>query len=154
MKLKDLGDLGNMVAAAGVIVSLLILAWQVRLNTAALRAESNLGMVTLGNATLLWNEPEFAELTIRARDGIDTLNETETLRFTHYCYAFFNTWEQGFLLHRDGLMTDEQWAGWDAGMTAGAGGSATREVWSQIRRYYSRGFQDHVSDVLGSVGLR
>lgn len=145
MKLKDLGDAGNIIAAVGVIISLLIVAWQIRLNTAAMHADANLSMTTIANETLFWNDPEFADLAVRGAEDLSSLDQVERLRYTQYWLAFFNAWEQGFIMNREGLMLDGQWHAWDAGMFSGVNAGA-RTIWSEVARYYSAGFQDHVKE--------
>ena len=47
LKLKDIGDIGNVIAAIGVIISLLVVAWEIRGNTNALQADAR--SVSVGN---------------------------------------------------------------------------------------------------------
>jgi hypothetical protein len=149
MKAKDLGDIGNVVAAVGVIISLLIVAWQIRLNTAAIRADSNLNMVTLASETLVWKDRDAAALLVRAEHGPDALDPVDTMRIQLYAIELFNVWEQGFLMQRGGLMADEQWLAWDDGMSSAAGRPPMPAIWTEIGKYYSASFQDHVSERYG-----
>ena len=45
MSLEDLGNLGEFVGAIGVVVSLVYLAYQIRQNTAAVRASTHQAMI-------------------------------------------------------------------------------------------------------------
>lgn len=146
MRLKDLGDLGNIVAATGVIVSLLIVAWEIRNNTAVTRAQASLSMATLANDSFTWiQDPEFADLIARLHaDSSAPLSESDRVQYEFYVLGVFNAWEQGYLFHEDGLMSDSVWRGWNNGMLSGTNDEAGRAAWERVSRFYSSEFQAHV----------
>jgi hypothetical protein len=150
LKMKELGDIGNVIAAVGVIISLLVVAWQIRGNTAAVRAEANLGMISLGNESFSWlKDPEFAALLIRMDDETQTVDTRDFLQFQAYGLGFFNLWEQGYLLHEQGLMLDPNWIAWNEGLLAGTEGPAIRQLWESSKAFYSPGFRAHIDREFG-----
>ena len=147
LKLKDLGDIGNVIAAIGVIVSLLIVAAQIRENTNALNADARLQMVDLGNQSFGVRDPAFTEMLLRAEDDSRAMNPVEYRQFFGYAIGIFNMWEQGFFLHRDGLMEDDVWSAWNAGMTEATRPEAYQEIWQASAGFYSAEFRSYVEQL-------
>lgn len=146
--LKNLGDIGNVIAAIGVILSLLIVAWEIRENTNALHADARLQMIQLGNQAFDWlRDPAMADSLIRAENGTSDLTEVENRQFGSYVLSVFNMWEQGYFLHQDGLMTDDEWDGWNKGMASAASTTGFREVWAASNAFYSGEFRSYVDEI-------
>lgn len=135
-----------LLAVVAVVVALLIVAWQIRQNTAALRTESNLRVTSmLGGAAPAWaQDPEFATLMARVRDEPASLSGAERVRFEAYGIGLFNLWEQGFLVREEGLMREPVWEDWNGRMRTVAAQPALRALWPQVNTYYSTPFQAHV----------
>ena len=145
LKLKDLGDIGNIIAALGVIASLLVVAWEIRGNTKVLYADARLQMVQMNRQSLDWlRDPSFAELLARANEGVSRLEGAERSQFFAYTAGIFDQWEQGYLSHRDGLMEDSVWHGWNQAHSDQSRRRGFQEAWTILKPYYSEEFQLHV----------
>lgn len=108
-KLKDFGDIGNFIAAIGVIISLLVVAWEIRGNTNALQADARLQMVTLNRQTLDWSEdPSLADMLSRGAADFGSLDAIEQSQFAANVVGIFEMWELGYFLHRDGFPSETQ----------------------------------------------
>ncbi len=90
MTLDDLGNLGEIVAAIGVVVSLIYLGRQIRQNTAHLSQNTQSVQLSALEATvesgnrvreLLIVNPELSELYTKGLEGYSQLDRTERLRF-------------------------------------------------------------------------
>jgi hypothetical protein len=148
--LKDAGDIGNVVAALGVIFSLLVVAWEIRGNTYAIQAEARLQMVELNQQNLQWSiDPAFADLDYRAEQGFAALDTVEVRQFVAHAVGVFDMWEQGYFLNRDGLMSDDAWDGWNQGLINQTSTKAYRETWAVMKQFYSVGFQSFVDTAYG-----
>lgn len=143
----------GIVAAAGIIGALLVVAWQIRENTAAVRAESSMRVTAqFGGAAMAWaQDPQFAALVARVRDEPTSLNGEERVRFEAYAIGLFNLWEQGFMVHQEGLMRDAVWQDWNGRMRSVVSQAALRALWPQVSTYYSAGFQTHVEGELATA---
>ena len=90
MTLEDLGNVGEVVAAIGVVVSLIYLARQIRQNTAHLSQntqtvrlsalEASLESGNQVRALLIMN-PELSDLYVKGLEGYSLLDRSERLRF-------------------------------------------------------------------------
>jgi hypothetical protein len=82
--IEDLGAVANLLAALGVIASLLYLSRQIRQSTHALRATSYQAIVE-GNAALtlaVAQDPALADLFLRGSSAPDALTPEEQVRFS------------------------------------------------------------------------
>lgn len=80
-----IGAVGEVVGAAGVIVTLAFLTHQLRQNTKALRADSFRAVFEVGHnsTSMIIQDPEIAELHVRGRADWSSLTPIEQQRF-HY----------------------------------------------------------------------
>jgi len=148
MRLKDISDLSNVIAAAAVVLSLLVVAWQISKNTAAIEANSNLSMNSLNADLYTWvQNRDFADVLIRADGGIDELDPAEALQFASYVSQFLSVYEQGLMLHELGLMGDVQWTAWDEGTFGAINRPGPRSVWDQIKSAYTPNFRNHIDSM-------
>lgn len=100
MTIQDLGSLGELIAAIGVIVSLVYLAVQIRQNTNAVVASAvHNGLSLMADsrkATL--SDPDVSSIYLRGLEEPTNLNEEELLRFrlilANIMDAVFNTYVQ------------------------------------------------------------
>ena len=105
-------------------------------------------MIELGNQAFEWlRDPAFAELLNRSESDPASMNPVEYRQFFAYAIGVFNIWEQGFFLHRDGLMEDDVWSGWNAGMTEATGAEAYQDIWAASKGFYSSQFRSFVEQV-------
>ena len=107
MSIHDLGDLANLIAAIGVVVSLFYLAVQIRQNsrqikenTKAIRAAAvNNGLQLIASNRIAVSTDEgTADVWRRGLEDPESLNATERLRFrmifSNVMDALFNTYSQ------------------------------------------------------------
>jgi hypothetical protein len=111
MSLEDLGNIGEFVAAVGVIISLVYLAVQIRQNTKSVRSNSN-QQILQGIAELnqfLGSAAEVTDLFWRGTRDPESLSEDEWHRFVHIASALIRRMELMFLNHREGFVPAQMW---------------------------------------------
>jgi hypothetical protein len=153
MSLEDLGNIGEFVAAVGVIISLIYLAVQIRQNTRSLRAGA-FQQYRQQSAELsrLLAEPDMASVYRTGLDSPDQLTEEERTRFEAMMVFAFNSNENFFLLRKMGLLDDTLWAG---GRTAYLRWllrhDGAEKWWMRNREMMSPAFREYV-EALGGEG--
>jgi hypothetical protein len=146
MSLEDLGNIGEFVAAVGVIISLIYLAVQIRQNTRSLRAGA-FQQYRQQSAELsrLLAEPDMASVYRTGLDSPGQLTEEERTRFEAMMVFAFNSSENFFLLRKMGLLDDTLWAG---GRTAYLRWllrhDGAREWWRRNRKMMSPAFCEYL----------
>jgi hypothetical protein len=114
MALEDLANIGELVSAIAVVISLAYLALQVRQNTASLRSDA------YGRALDRISEMQgrFASdsgfTTFWARGALDAaaLTPAERIRAMWALYEAFGAFEFMYLQHALGALPDEVWERW------------------------------------------
>jgi len=106
------GAIGSLAGAAGVIASLIYLAWQVRQNTKA----SRLSAIQTANensarlSEMLSTRPDVSELFWTGLSEPDTLSTPDRRRFITVLNAFMRREAAAYYLHREGALPDDLWA--------------------------------------------
>jgi len=110
-----LGQIGGSIA---VVVSLLLLVRQLRLNTQAIRVASYQGDVTntISLTGAVFMNPEFAEFFSKAQKDPASLNRTEQVRWHCFMLSIFRHYEGLLLQHREGAIDSDLWRGYDAAL--------------------------------------
>ncbi len=118
MSVDTLGSLGEFIGAIGVVLSLLLVARQMRLgieqtrrNTKSVRAAAFNSMVENSIRLLehVFRDRELADFLVRAADAPDTLTAGERLRWDSYMTAIFR--HAGNLIYQweTGAMEEKMW---------------------------------------------
>jgi hypothetical protein len=118
MSLEDLGNIGEFVAAVGVIVSLIYLAVQIRQNT----QQVNVNTTAVQQASFdqaiqcfsrfrgpMTQDQAVAELYLTGLRDPDALNAGERLRFRHLLMDLFLGYYSLFLRVGDSVISREAW---------------------------------------------
>ncbi len=109
MKLREIGDLANLTAALGVIISLLFVGYEIRQNTAETRAA---GAAAVGDRfrelmLIRAQSPSLSAAILATRSGAET-TPVEDTQYTAYLIAFIRTVEDAFLQFRVGRLDADQ----------------------------------------------
>jgi hypothetical protein len=111
MNWEALTAVAELVAAAGVIASLLYLAAQVRGSNRASAVEAKLESTRLLNnfMDLLIERPDLNELMIKGRRSLEALTPEEYQQFSNLCLKAFWFFSAGYFQYRKGTLSDEDW---------------------------------------------
>ena len=111
MTLQDLGNIGELVGAIGVVVSLVYLATQIRQNTKAVRSNTSQAITDSRVEFLssISDNPEVARMFFSGLTDPDRLGPDELGRFNIMMARFIATMENYHYQHLHGAMDQEQW---------------------------------------------
>jgi hypothetical protein len=113
MTLQDLGNIGELVGAIGVIVSLAYLAIQIRQNTRSVRSASfqeairDVISITDGLST----DEELSRIYWKGLADFDSLEPHERRRFSSYLVGMFRRFENLVYQTENGALDAESWEG-------------------------------------------
>jgi len=112
MTLEDLGNIGEFVAAIGVIISLVYLATQIRQNTSAVRSSASQAITETRTDFLksISDSPEVARMFSNGLSDRESLDPVDRFRFDSMLNRFIATMENYDYQNRQGAMDAEQWA--------------------------------------------
>jgi hypothetical protein len=160
MNWNAIAALAQVLAAIGVIVSVVYLALQVRQNThqARLNTES-LGVThEMGGAAMsvdiglaIAGDAELADILRRADSADDPLAPVEWVRFNALLYSAVAGFQAGFYNYRRGFADAEAWQGHERDMVALLGSAAARAWWARERGRFSPGLAAHLDDLLAAA---
>lgn len=153
MTLQDLGSLGELIGAAGVIASLVYVALQIRNNTNAVVAGTHQALFDSwsGLSSSLTDNPELSSLILKAAAGYEDLAADERMRFEAFATPLLGQFENAYLQHQRGLLPKETWPHWEAYYRDQLAPECFAYYWARCRSGYFPDFQIH-ADQLFRVG--
>ena len=115
MSLGDLANLGQVIGAIAVVVSLFYVAHQIRQNTNAVRSAT---AQTVHEHFAKWYhlvaaDDELAQIVAKGLRDYGSLSEKERVRFVATFMAFLSYTQNAFLKWREGLLASPLWMGWE-----------------------------------------
>jgi hypothetical protein len=116
--LQTLANIGEIVGAITVILSLIYLATQIRQNTQAQRSENYsraLDRLAAMQATMAQND-EFGLMFSKGAVDTEQLTPRERIRFTWRCYETFGVFEFMFHASKTDALPKEVWDRWSKSM--------------------------------------
>lgn len=113
MHWEAVGAIGEIVGAIAVVATLVYLARQMKINTAAVNRSATQAVLTgRGEATrFLASDSEISDLLWKGAENPDGLSEAEWGRFFLIVGAITRPLELAFLDFEDGHMSEELWQG-------------------------------------------
>ncbi len=107
--LETLAAIGEFVGGTAVLVTIVYLAFQLRANLKANKAQalSAWTMAALSEKEVLYRDPSFTSLYRRAVIENETLEGDELIRFTAYCIQLMNSWQLAFIQCELGVFDSE-----------------------------------------------
>jgi len=107
------GAIGEIMAAVGVIVTLVYLTAQIRQNTKSINSNnSNSVMAGFNQLNVAMLDPEVSRICYEGFFRIDEMSESERNRFTHLMNGFFNIFRNLYHQFLDGTFPADQWESW------------------------------------------
>ena len=102
----------ELTAAVGIIAGLIFVGVELKQNSAAVKAETMLGLndATTDYTLLLASDRDINRLQRKARADLSSLDETESSQFYYVQRARWLTLQMAYLLWRSGTMDDQTWA--------------------------------------------
>lgn len=143
-----IGAIGEGVGAAGVVITLLYLARQIR----AQNQESRLAAmhdVFLGfrETALPFGSNEMVEVFFRCNSNIDKADDKDMFRLIVATHGILRVWEEAYYLHADGRLADRIWNSVDQTYSHLMSAPAMAHVWKARGRFYPEEFRNYVDNL-------
>ena len=115
MNLNDLANIGQVIGAVAVVVSLFYVAHQIRQNTNAVRSATS---QTVHEHFANWyhvlaSDPVLSQIAAKGLRDYTSLSEQERVRFIAAFMSFLSYSQNAFLKWRQKLLAPELWLGWE-----------------------------------------
>ena len=146
MTLEHYYYIGELVAAAALIVSLVYLAVQVKLSTAATKATASQSFVDT-TAVLVGGINQSANLgdiLFRGSTGLDSLSGGETIQFSAFHDCSFISYESNFFLSQQGILDNRLWNTYQHALVNLLHHKGVLEWWEARSHMYAPEFVEHV----------
>lgn len=134
---KTIRDTIEMVGIIAVVLSLLLVAYEVRQSNRIAQATTTyeIGRDVNQFNELGYSDPEFAELLVKLRDPEFKPSAVEAMRVRLLANRFVNLWTIQEKAYRNGLLSDEQFAMTKADVvTVMVAFPALNEIWKYLLR--------------------
>jgi len=143
MSLDALGNIGEIVGAIAVVVSLFYLLLQLRQNTQSIRSATHQAVVSAAAATnqALAGDPGLARILRLGIESPGELDADEQVRFAFLCMQFFDLFENLHLQALHGVLDDDFWQPRRRAFLRLLASDGFRTVWSEKRFDYSGRFR-------------
>jgi hypothetical protein len=149
MNWTAVGAVAELFGAAGVILSLIYLATQVRHSTRATRAATRQALAsdlqTL--ASDLVTGDDIARILQAHFEG-QALQPHERLRLLARAFRDFRFWDNAYFQYREGMLTDDEWRGLRENLKVLLHTEVYRDYWSREKSLFSTAFQGQVEGLL------
>lgn len=148
--LESLANLGEIIGAIAVVVSLLYVAIQVRQNTQAQQTENfsrALDRVAAMQATLS-QDPETSVIFSKGVLDPSELTAKERMQFTWAMYELFGAFEFMYLASKTKAIPTEVWQRWSSAVAWWLSFSGVQTWWTVRPIPFTESFTSYVEDVL------
>lgn len=150
MTWNDLAAIGEALASAAVVISLIYLAKQVRLQAREHR------MAVVNSLTQQWREAlqtfavnaDLYAIWMRGLQDFESLPPADRGRFSSILVSLTQIFECLHLQHRDGKVDPGLWEGFDNRLSDVFAMPGAQQWWKLRRHWHTRRFQDHVDKAI------
>jgi len=152
MNLEAVGNIGEAVGAAAVVVSLVYLIIQIRQNTRSIRSATYQSIVESAaacNRTLSESKALARVMRLGSEDPAQ-LDADEQVQYSFLCMQFFDIFENLYLQFTHGELDDDYWRPREAAFLGLFDGTGFALCWSQYGGNYSGSFRTHVEQRLAA----
>lgn len=141
----------EIIGGVAVIVSVLLLAWEIRQNTQAMKAQSMLDLNGMANQVLISEaqNDQLAAVMVKGEVDIASLSDIEYRQFRSQTYALINAIRAAHGFHMQGILNDADFSGWREFTCPYLGGSAVNVIWGSYKPTFGEDFVQFVSDTCG-----
>jgi len=153
-KIAMAASLAEIVAAIGVMISVIYLAIQVNQGNTESRLQTHNNILTLMHAPIyqFLAQPELADIVRVGGISPDDLNEAEWFKFGYYYMTQFNMYDFLYLAHLDESVEPSLWIGTDASWrNVFRTEPGVRRVWREWRHGFADPFQSYVDSLIDEI---
>jgi hypothetical protein len=138
MNLSDLANLSQIIAAVGVVISIVYLAVQIRGNTKVVSAQARHALSDFALRFSIFRA-EHADRFAKLERGVDLTDGDRVFHYWSHIQLLLYS-ETYFHHHELGLIPDAHWRGHARSMTKYIQSAGFREVWGDIGPGFSEDF--------------
>ena len=152
MSLEDLGNIGEFVAAVGVIVSLIYLGVQIRQNTRSVRTasyQSWFDSYSNFSNTILAN-PELDALFHHGATDPDSLTPEERRHFDGISRRAFRLWENLYHHRLQGTIDADLYSTWRETFSRAAQAPGAKLYWGEEQGVFSEAFREEAEKLFAA----
>jgi hypothetical protein len=143
MDITILAAWGEFIGGIAVVISLVYLASQIRMNTKTVRASNFGDLLTESSAQgVMTLDPEIASLRLRGMDDFTGLSAEDRLRFDGIMIPLVNSIYRAWNLHQQGLLDDSMWENYEASIPTLLESAGVRQWWDTAKDWYSADFRE------------
>lgn len=153
LKLSEWAAVGEIIASAAVVVSLLVVAYNInRNNEMTYGSMENLIFeqhMELANHVMA--DPSLAEILAKMRGENPQLSDIEAVRWEKYQTNMLDIWAMAYMRQQADLLGEDHWRAWDGyftGLFRAGGERVTKQRWEELKFGYDQGFWAHVNVAL------
>ena len=153
-KLAITASLAEIIAAVGVMISVVYLAIQVSQSNTEAQLQTHNDTLALMHAPIeqFLAQPELAEIVRRGGITPDELNEADWFRFGYYYLMQFNMYDFLYLAYLDGAAVPQLWIGTDSSWRyVFENEPGVRRAWREWRHAFADPFQSYVDSIVEEV---
>ena len=144
MKLEVLNHWLSLVANVGVLLGIILVAYELNQNRQATVGETQQNLLAILHERDAWMlDQQFAATVVKVETSDAALTAIEARQYAEWLYGKFNVCEHVFDRRNEGLMSDFQSQGWDAGCRGTLEPAQARLVWSERRTWFNPDFAEY-----------
>ena len=147
--LETVSNIGEIFAAAMVVVSLIYVGLQVRQNTDVMRIGAAQDYVSSFHdiISIIVQTPDLASVWRRGLETIDTLDNYEEVQFLATMSMITRATQSSHYQWRNGALADGLWLGYSTLYSDLLVAQGAKQFWRMRRHWFSPEFQDWVENV-------
>jgi len=152
MNWEAIGAIGEIVGASAVVVSLVYLASQIRIQNRESRAASVHQVIEGYRSSIsALHEPEMADVWISAIADFEGLDPSQRLRFVIYLTVALRSFEDAYYQWREGRLEADIWRALLTPLIDVKSTSAFEHFWELRRHHFREEFADYVDNLDGGT---
>jgi uncharacterized protein YcfL len=134
-----------------VILSLLLVAWEIRENTLALSAQAMQELNNMANETLLIGaeNERLAEILVKGDSDLSSLSEVEYRQYWYYHYGLINTLDAAHGFYARGILDEADYSGWRVYTCEYLAEPSVRSIWKKEKDTFGVSFTGFVERECG-----
>ena len=145
MNWDAIAAVGEIVGASAVVISLVYLASQIRIQNRESRAASVHQVIEGYRSSIAaLHEPGMADVWVQALSDYDSLTDSQRLRFVVYLTVALRSFEDAYFQWREGRLETETWRGLLTPLVDVKSTSAFDRFWKIRRHHFRPDFADYV----------
>ena len=141
------GAIGEIVGALAVVISLIYLATQIRVqNREARIASAHEISEGFRNAIASARDPQIAKLIVKVRKDFDGLDEAEMVQMFSIAQSYLRVWEEAHYQHQQNRLDESMWKAMNAQFLDMMELEAFQRPWELRKHTYREEFQSFIEN--------